>query len=317
MNKFEIINNPTYGMTFSREKFSTPEVQSEVYRGHNIDIIFDPAYKETKDGYVCHKIVLANEDICAGCLKVFYLPQENKEKYFPDIAYYLSAKGHSYGLSKIPKRVEVFPDSYNSWENKDREQKTRTLERIYMSISYGLYSEFNSRENKDSIDLDDEYRRVIKLMLRNRELSQKFKHINYYLDKPTIEFSSIRGAKGDVFQFGNIEDNFAVQKYLSERNISIERFTREDRGIDLQGIGLGKLMYKYMADWMALNNMRLHKGGTNEYSTPLWETSFKNDSRFNLVEENGKKFIDHRGMDLSYLQKPNASKKQKNKLNQI
>ena len=123
--------------------------------------------------------------------------------------------------------------------------------------------------------------------------------------------------KIDLISAGNIEDNFAVQKYLSERNISIERFTREDRGIDLQGIGLGKLMYKYMADWMALNNMRLHKGGTNEYSTPLWETSFKNDSRFNLVEENGKKFIDHRGMDLSYLQKPNASKKQKNKLNQI
>lgn len=304
----EIQKDKTYGMHFNKDAFITPDVQSINYKGYNIDIIFDAAYEEDDQGHICHKIVLSCNNLCAGYLRVYYLPEENKKEYFPNIAYLLETKGCSFNLSKVKRRVDSFPDVYSTWEEKSDDDKKKILERMYITLNYGLYREFYERTKNEIIDLDKEYNIVIKKMEKDKSIQEKVSDSKKVLDKPTIDFSDIRGKKGDNFKYGNISASEAIQSYLDKKGITLEQFQKEDRSLDLQGIGLGKLMYKYMADWMALNKLPLRKGGTNEYSTPLWEESFKNDDRFTLVKTNDGLILDHTNHDLSYLRSKNKRK---------
>ena len=304
----EILNNPTYKMLFDKNSFKEPEVYSFNHNGMKLDTIFESAYEEDSRGYICHRLNLVHDEKYIGYLKVFYLPQDVFYKMNPDVLHFSNnIKGICCGLKTHPKEVDLGGNNY--WKNLNQEEKEKTLSRLAMSINYALYTEIE--KNPNNLSLEKRYQKILKIANNSNIKEQYDDFVNTHINKPIIEFSNIRTANKK-----NCQKNFSntVKEYCIKNNIDFENFGAEDNSIDYQRQGLGQKMYTLMADWLALNGLKLYKGGTNDKSTPLWEKSMKENPDINVIEdENGKFFIDHTQKDLSYLLDNKNKKKIKNK----
>jgi hypothetical protein len=122
-----------------------------------------------------------------------------------------------------------------------------------------------------------------------------------YVNRPTIEFAYIRGHKGNSNKPNQRYESIEFEQYCNQFNKTSQDVYNMDTGNEYQGRGLALDMYKIAADWMALNSLPMCKGGTNEYSFPLWGKQMPKDDRFNLIKESDNKYkLDHRKFDLSY-----------------
>lgn len=306
----EILNNPTYKMLFDKENFIEPEFYSFEHNGINIDAIFESAYEEDTRGYICHRINLVHDKKYIGYLKVFYIPKDVFDKMNPDVLHFSNnLNGNLCGLKTHPKEIDLGDNNY--WSELTEQQKEKSLENLAMTISYNLYTKF--KDNHDNLSQEERYQNILNIAnKKNSKIKERYEYyINTYVDKPIIEFSNIREANKKNSQ-RHLSDT--VKQYCLKNNIDFNNFGKEDNDIDYRRQGLGQKMYTLMADWLALNGLKLYKGGTNEMSTPLWEKTMKENPDINVVEdENGKLYIDHTHKDLSYLLKKEQKRKIKNK----
>jgi hypothetical protein len=311
---FKILNDPTYKMLFDKDKFKTPDVYSFEHQGMKIDAIFENSYEEDTRGYICHRLNLAHENSLIGYIKVFYLPKSTFEEMNPDIFHFLNnLKGHSFGLATHPKKLETSDGRNDFWHNKNDEDKQNTLGEIAISLDYGSYNFVC--ENKDNLTKEDMYERLLKNANSKRSnLKKQFDEtIENNIDKPVIEFSKIKDVNDPMNQRYLAK---SVMDYCSLKNVTTEEFCNStETNTTYLRKGLAQKMYTLMADWMALNNLNLYKGGTNELSTPLWEKAMKKNPNIKIVEKDNRVYIDHSKKDLSYLFKEKVKKRKRLKIN--
>lgn len=293
----EILKNPTYKILFDKKNFKTPEVYSFNHINMKIDTIFENSYEEDNKGYICHRLNLIHDKKAIGYIKVFYLKKETFDKMNPDIFHFMdNLKGHLFGLSTHPRKIDVNKDN-NYWTKKSEIEKKKTLEKIGLTFSNEEYNYVC--ENKDNLSTEEMYQRLLKKANKNSLFKNQYQnYIENNIDKPVIEFSKIRGKNESMNQRFWSENIF---KYCENKNISIEELTSTEIDINYRRKGLAQKMYILMADWLALNNLNLYKGGTNSMSEPLWTKSMKNNKEINVIEKNNKIYIDHTNKDLSYL----------------
>jgi hypothetical protein len=300
-SNFEILNNPTYKMLFDKNKFKTPSVHSFKHNNMNIDAIFESAYEEDIKGLVCHRIMLIHNKNPIGYLKTFYLPSYVNKKMNPDILHFLSnSKGHSFGLSTHPKNIKISNGRNDFWINKNKDQKQATLESVAITISHSMYNKVIDNEN--NLTHNEIYKNLLKFVNSNKNIfkNQVEEYLNTHLDKPIIEFSKIKKSNEKMNQKYYSQE---IKKYCKKNNIDFDNFGNQQNSTDYQRQGLGNKMYTLMADWMAINNLKLYKGGTNHLSEPLWEISMQNNPNINVVNDENRIYIDHSLKDLSYLYK--------------
>ena len=296
----EILNNPTYGMLFNKKGFKTPPVYSFEHNNMNIDAVFETAYEEDVKGFICHRLNLIHENKPIGYLKVFYLEEEVFNRMNPDILHFMdNLNGNCIGLSTHPKNINTSKGTDNYWVNKNEEEKQKTLESAALIFGNGIYQKI--RKNEENLSQEKLYKEI--LDIANKKQKQYFEHYRKnHINKPIIEFSKIKSPNIKMNQRYWGEE---IKEYCKERNIDIEKFGDvEHCDINYQRQGLAQKMYTLMADWLAANNLKLYRGGTNHMSTPLWEETMKSNPDINIIEQEEKTYIDHTHKDISYLNIP-------------
>ena len=300
----ELINNPTYGMLFNKKGFKTPPVYSFEHNDMNIDAVFETAFEEDTKGFVSHRLNLIHDNKPIGYLKIYYLQEEVFDKMNPDILHFMDnlSSSNCLGLSTHPKVIDTSNGSNNFWINKNKEEKQKTLERSALAFGDNLYQKI--KKNEKNLSQNELYEKILEVA--NSEHTKHKERFNNYkkdhIEKPLIEFSQIKSANMKMNQ-----DNWGeeIKEYCKERNIDIEKFGDvEHCDINYQRQGLAQKMYTLMADWLAANNLKLYRGGTNHMSTPLWEETMKSNPDINIIEQEEKTYIDHTHKDISYLNIP-------------
>ena len=231
----------------------------------------------------------------------------------PDIFHFLdNLKGHSFGLSTHPRKIDTNNGRNNFWNEKNENEKKKTLEQI--GLTFGN-SEYNYVcDNKDNLTTEAMYERLLKKANAKQSIFKKqFEStLKTHVDKPIVEFSKI---KDDTEKMNQRFWSESMIKYCDNKNISIEDFGKTNTyRPSYQRKGFAQKMYVLMADWLALNDLKLYKGGTNEMSTPLWEKAMKKNNEINIIEDGEEKYIDHSGKDLGYLIKKERIIKNKKRL---
>lgn len=307
--RFKVLNDPTYKMLFDKDSFKTPDVHTFEHNGMTFNAIFENAYEEDTKGYICHRVNLVHDKKYVGYLKVFYIPEETFEIMNPDVIHFANnLTGSCNGLRTHPKEIDLGGNNY--WKNKTEEEKKNAITSIAMSIGYGVYQ--RTEANTENKTVDELYEDLLEIANDKRsKMRQSYdKYIKTHVNRPIIEFSSIRTKDQTQSQRFLSE---SVKQYCKDHNIEFENFGKEENDIDYRRQGLGEKMYALTADWLALNGLKLYKGGTNEMSTPLWEKKMKNSPDINLIEGEDGLHIDHTHKDLSYLYKEEQTIKNKRK----
>jgi hypothetical protein len=306
--RMDILNNPIYKIKFNKNNFKSPDIFEFTHDGDKIKALFEPAYEEMVNGCICHRLNLINENSSVGYLKVFYLPKETFKDLFPDIIHWVNAyKGGTFGLNAHPKKMDTSDDKL--WVDKTAKEKNDAILKIAMHISYGCYSEINEKIKNNSIDVEAEYQNLIKIMtIKHGKEFRNFKKTR--IDKPIIDFSRIRDKNEKMNQ---IHWSKEMKDYCEKEKTTLDNVSKEGN-ISFMRKGLGLKMYSLMSDWLALNNLPLCKGGTNEMSTPLWEKKIMKDPAFNCISDASGMYIDHTQKDVSYLLRENKDFKLKTNL---
>jgi len=316
-DKESIVQDKQYKMNFNKDDFKTPEPYHFEHRGTNYVAIFDSGVEEDNKGFVVHNISLIdldNENI-AGYMQMFYLPEENLNEYYPSIPYFLSTKqGQKNYLSKVPRVIDT---SHNSpWEDKSLDEKIETMKNIFLYIDHNSYHHFLEELDKNNINekyLDKLFQAVEENLNKTVHYNRFQSFKNTHLNKPMPEFIRVnnKGQKGLNLNLYPYLTN--LHKYMDENNISEQKIKSEST-VEYSKKGLGAKLYKFAADWLSHNKLSLYMGGTNEHSGFFWDSYFKNNSDFNIIEtESGNKYLKHNPEDSDYLifKRKNEGKKNK------
>lgn len=204
----EVINNPTYGMFFNKDKFKTPTVHSFEHDGMKIDAVFETAYEEDKKGYICHRLNLIHDKKAIEYLKVFYLPKEVYKKMNPDLIHAIgNLTGKSIHISVHPKYMFFNNGKSGYWKYKNEEQKQKTLESLALYNNYNLYTII--KNNEENLSQDELYKKLLNIVNKktNTDKMEIQWLIDTHLDKPIIEFSKIKSSNQKMNQrfFGNLQ----------------------------------------------------------------------------------------------------------------
>jgi len=326
--KINILNDHVYGMNFKKEQFKTPKELKFKHNNEEYTAIFDPAIEEDDKGFVVHNLSVVKDDLLVGYLRMFYLPEENLDKYYKDVFHFLNMKGHSINIGASERKKVLSPD-YGSYHEKTLEQKQSTIEKIALSFNYNNY--LNIRQKLEQINndkikekfLDSEYEKL--LLIANEKYKKDFESFKEsYLNKPRTEFVKVRGN-----EFDSVNDRGCkmylkhkktlsnLQNYCDRNNLTIDDLSRE-LGDNFLHQGFGKKLYKLSADWMALNNLSLYRCDTNNLSEKLWDFAFDKDKKtFNNVKQNKDEFLDHSKMNLDYLLNGKPSNKKTKVLKKV
>lgn len=284
--------------------FKTPDNYHFQHRGKNYCAIFDQCIEEDAKGYISHNITLINTDeqIAVGYLKTFYLPNENLEHYYPNPLYFISTRSNC-ELTRSPKLIEN--NKGCPWEDKTVDQKITTLRKLLFYIDKKSYEAFiqDIQENKDTFDhhyLDKIYQAIANNLDKSDVIKSYQQFLSLHLDKPMPEkiFIADKGDTGlDELDFLQLPK---LQEYADAESIDLHQLVRTHTSSQRKQ-GLGEVLYKLTADWLAMNKLNLYIGGTNDNSDYFWDNHFKNNPQFQLKGAGAGRHLNHQNSDLSYL----------------